>query len=354
MIGTQRTDEWGRTIQSGNQTGDLSAEGKVRDRLAKILALTKSPNEREAGIAAAKLQEMLTEYNLSVADLEQRGQKSPGMRQESHDLGKAAFKWKLDLAEGIAEHYYCAPLVDRTRKTVAFVGRPDNVESLQMLYAWIIDQIKDIAREERRKHFDTTGEHIDPLRWQVSFGEGAVIRLIERLKELKARQMEDMTRDSMGDVTALVQYRQTEVSDYLEEHHGYRVDGKKTKAERESDERWEKYMAERAEAAAAKDTMRIQCEAAGDMEPYYKEYPEEHPDAVAKRQKQLDRWRREEEKREARNSRRRTGSWRSGPTIDHEKEAQSRTARKAGKEAAGRVNLQPFLAGSTDRKKVGG
>lgn len=354
MVGTPRTDEWGRVARSGNSADGLTDTGKLHERLRKILALTQSPNEKEAGIAAAKLQKMLTEHNLSIADLEAKGQSAPAMREQKHDLGKAAFAWKLNLAEGIAEHYYCAPIVNRTTKSVAFIGRPENVESLQMLYAWVIDQIKAIATTERRRHFDETQEHIDPLRWQVSFGEGAVVRLIERLHEMKARQQEDMSRNDLGDVTALVLHRQAEVSDWLEERHGYRVDGKQTKKDRESDERWKQFMDERAVAAAAKDTLRIKCEESGDMEPYYTEYPEEHPDKVAKRKAYHDALMRKYEKQEARNARRRTGSSYREARVDHTKNAQSKTAHAAGKAAAGKVNLTPFLTGATDKQKLGG
>jgi len=121
---------------------------KLFDKLRKLLALTTSPVEGEAHAAAHKLQELLTEHNLNVADLESRGQAKPAVREDKHDLGKAAFKWKLDLAEVMADHYYCFPLVDRYTKTVAFVGRPDNIKSLQMLYGWVIDQIKRIGSEE--------------------------------------------------------------------------------------------------------------------------------------------------------------------------------------------------------------
>jgi hypothetical protein len=333
-------------------TDETSAEDKhkLHETLRKILALTTSPVEGEAQAAAAMLQKLLTKHNLSIADLERKGKAAPGVREQGHDLGKAAFKWKLDLADGIAEFYYCVPLVDRNRKTVAFIGRPDNVESLTMLYGWVIDQIKAIATTERRVYFDNTKEHIDPLRWQISFGEGAVERLIVRLREMKARQSEDMSRNEDGDVTALALHHASEASDYLEEKFGYRVDGRKTKREQEREDRYQR-------EAEAKDEMRIRCQEAGDMEPFYEAYPYDRPKTeleIAKQKAAGDKWIKEYRAREARNARRRTGSWREGPAIDYRKEEQAGSARKAGREAAGKVNLQPFIGGATDKKKVRG
>lgn len=329
-----KVDEWGRQARSGNAAVSDERD-KLHDRIRKILALTRSPNEQEAALAAAKLQSLLTEHNLSMADLESRGQASPGVREQSHDLGKAAFKWKLDLAEGIAEFYYCAPIVNRTTKQVAFVGRPDNVEALQMLYAWVIDQIKRIATEERRKHIDSTGEHIDPLRWQVSFGVGAVERLVERMVEMKDRQAAEMSRDEYGGITALALSHNKEVSDYLEERFGYRRDGRKTKRQTE-------YEAELVKRKERQDKLKAECEAAGNMEPYYLEYPWERPDTPAEAAA-----REKDRKRRDRNWRRRMSRESRGITrsrgVDRVKEEQSGAAKQAGYRAGDRVNLQPFI-----------
>lgn len=336
-------DQW--KSHSGNKHIEDPRERMI-NRLQKLLQTqSRASTEAESATAAALLQRFLTEHNLSVADLEAKGAAAPSIGETAHDLGKAAFRWKLDLAEGIAEFYYCASIIDRYRKTVKFAGRPENVESLTMLYQWVIDQIKTIATTERRAHYDTTGEHIDPLRWQLGFGEGAARRLIERLRELKARQLEDMSRDESGNVTALAIHHQSEVSDYLEAKFGYRTDGKQTKVERERAERWAKEI-------AAKDDLRIKCEAAGDMEPFYTEYPWDRPDSledIAARKKADEAW----EKKEAKRAARRTGRVPREKVVDYDKQDQMYSARESGKASAGKVNLQPFIGGATERKKVG-
>lgn len=310
-------------------------ETRLLDRLRKILALTESPVEGEAQAAALKLQELLTEHNLSIADLEKRGAAVPPVGESAHDLGKAGFTWKLDLAETIADHYFCYAVVSRYRKTVSFVGRPDNVESLQMLYAWVIDQVKRISADERVKHKEETGEHIDPLRWQVNFGLGVVGRLGRRLAEMRERE----ARDSK--CTALVIHHKTEISDWLEAKGESRIDGRETKGQREYRERRE---------AQRKADERLKAE---NPEAYYDKYPWERPETDEERVN------REEQEakdrvREERNARRRTGRYRVHYASDKELEQRSQadTAHGAGTRAAGRINLQPFIkdAVKTPRK----
>lgn len=322
---------------------------RLMETLRRLLALAdiekSHTTEAEAQVAAATIQKLLTQHNLSMADLEQRGQEKPGIREESHDLGKAAFKWKLELAKVVAKHYFCYPMVDDHKKTVAFVGRPENVEALQMLYAWIINQIRALATDARRQHIDSTGEHIDPLRWQISFGEGAVGRLRVRLADLRRKMEEESSA-----TTALVLHHDAEISDYFEETYGYRVDGQSTKEQRERRERYEKAEAER-------QRMKIE-----DPQAYYVMYPWDRPlTAEQKAAHDAAQAKADAEwlKKQARNARRRTGPayreqrW---TAEDQRKENQSYTAQSAGRQAADSVNLQPFLKGGQDSKKpqIGG
>lgn len=101
--------------------------------------------------------------------------------------------------------------------------------------------------------------------------------------------------------------------------------------------------------------MKLRCEEAGDMEPYYQKYEWDRPDTPeeeAARIKRNQEWERKEAQR-AKRRRGGGGGGRSGPAIDWVKEEQADTARAKGRDSAGKVNLQPFISGNTDRKKVG-
>lgn len=293
----------------------------ILDKLRKVLALCTSPVEGEAQLAAERLQQLLTKYNLEVADLEVHAPAmKPAVTESQFDLGKAAFRWKLDLAETVATHYFCAPIVRYWNKEqpVTFVGRPDNVESLKLLYGWLIDQVRAIASEERRKYVSDTGRHIDPLRWQLNFGEGCVRRLGTRLEDLRRRMTEDVKVD------ALVVHHLAEASDYTEERYGRRFDGRKTKWQEESDERWERRKREREELLK------------NDPDEYYRRYPHEHPDAVKAA----------EEAEAKRQARRKGRAVREETPDEYRKRHEGYAAYASGQAAGDRVNLQPFLNGN--------
>lgn len=292
-------------------------------KLRKVMALQTSPNEHEAAVALATLTRLLSEYNLSVADLEAKGKEAAKIGEGgAPDLGKAAFQWKLNLARTIARHYYCASIIDQRQSNqsrVRFVGRPENVESLGMLYNWVVDQIKRISADARREHHASTGEHIDPLRWQLSFGLGIVARLGDRLEDMRKREADAAT-------TALAVHHDAEVSDYLEAKYGYRTDGQKTAQQR----KWE-------EDGLADAELKER-----DPEAYYAKYPYRRPTIETAAEK------RKREERDARANAKWERAWaraqaRGITQEEYDKRAQGRRAQSAGAASADKVNLQPFL-----------
>lgn len=317
---------------------------KLTERLKKLLALSQSQvNEHEANLAAERLQALLIEHNLSIADLERSGRKTAQVGEfNGPDLGKAAFKWKFELASEIAEHYFCLDLstYDTKQKQLRFVGRPENVEALTLLYTWLVDQIKSLATVERRNHYIRTNEHIDPLRWQLAFGQGCSRRIGERLREIR-RQRE--TGDPNSTALVVFKHHATEISDWLEQQYGYRKDGKPTKRGLEWDADYKKRMAAKADFKAV-------CEAAGEMDKYYDAYPYEHPDQIARRKAEAEKYWAEERKKEERNARRR--AWRPENPEKARQDEERYRAKQAGREAGDKVNLQPFLEGGGHRKEV--
>jgi Protein of unknown function (DUF2786) len=313
---------------AANQPAASPNNSRILDKLRKVLALTNSPMEGEAQAALATLQRLLADYNLSMADLEVSGAAvRPGVKEAAHDLGKAAFAWKFDLADAMADHYFCWAITDRgPAKSVAFIGRPDNVESLKMLYSWVIDQIRRIASDERKAYLAAhPEEHIDPLRWQLHFGLGIVSRISDRLTEIRDR--------NSSKETSLVLSHRTEISDYMEEKYNRRVDGQPTKREQEWERQWR-------ERQAAKAALKV-----ADIEAYYNAYPWERP-LTPEQQEEQAKEQAKADARYARNARRRRG--RSGPRYteaDAAREEQAYTANRAGRKSADKVNLEPFLDG---------
>ena len=123
----------------------------IADKIRKLLALSKSPNEAEAISALAKAHEMLRKYNLDIDQIINAPEKS--IVDEPFLEGSRARKWKLNLLQEIATFNYCkvyktvlqnAP-VKNVRKVSAFyfsvVGREANVASCKVMAEYIFSAI---------------------------------------------------------------------------------------------------------------------------------------------------------------------------------------------------------------------
>jgi len=182
------------------------------------------------------------------------------------------------------------------------------------------------------------------LRWQLNFGLGVVGRLKIRLEDLKAG------RETDPDTTALVVHHESEIFDWFEEMMGYRPDGSKTKEQREREEKDEEL----------KRT---------DPEAYYKKYPyrkpktaEEEAERARESAERMNSYRKEQEKKDERRRKRYGGK----PGYDADgfrirwerhdwvKSEQGATARGAGRSAADKVNLSPFLQTGHGKGKLPG
>jgi hypothetical protein len=99
---------------------------EVIDRINKLLALATSANEYEASAAAAKAQEILTEYNLRLEDIE-TGQKSPALPMEQITIGSNSRKvyWRGFIASAITNANFCKMWWMGGRMVIA--GRSHNV-----------------------------------------------------------------------------------------------------------------------------------------------------------------------------------------------------------------------------------
>lgn len=172
---------------------------KVIDRIRKLMALAaNNTNEHEAALAAAKVQELLADYNLTMAALDASGQASEGRKKDTV-IGKAMYAWQRDLMAAIARANFCYhAVVDRrvphaykdkmiTSKSHMLVGRESNVASAMVMFEYLLEVIA------KNVPIGSAAENLS--RSAVSWREGCAYRLVQRLDEKKA-DMERASREA--------------------------------------------------------------------------------------------------------------------------------------------------------------
>lgn len=94
----------------------MSNQDKIKDKIKKLLRLSRSCNENEAKAAMAKAQELMMQYKLNMADVSE-------MDMEVKELGTGIFYsrqkdfWRAALIEAISKYYCVEHYINRAYRS---------------------------------------------------------------------------------------------------------------------------------------------------------------------------------------------------------------------------------------------
>ncbi len=151
-------------------------DGKLLDRIRRLLRLAESPNVHEAAVAAERAQELMARHRIEAAALD-RGAADGGivdMRDAPLEASKRLRPWKTQLGNAIARANGCRVyLLERAGvRQLVLVGRPEDAELVRALYAELVPRVECLTRHH--------GQGRDRA-FRNAFRLGVVATLHERL-----------------------------------------------------------------------------------------------------------------------------------------------------------------------------
>lgn len=184
----------------------------IIDRIKKCLALSASDNPHEAALAAERMQTLLQDHNLTLADIEGRTpDESPFASREQQEQTKrpAIYAWQRDLMEKIAEGNFCLHFIQerkvrdpkgghamwseleqdyiacRRTKRHVLIGRSDNVTATTLMFDYLLDTMDKLA------------PRITPAQRTIWF-EGCAETLCERLDAQRRGRVKEEVNQAPG------------------------------------------------------------------------------------------------------------------------------------------------------------
>jgi len=177
----------------------MNDKSKIIDKIQKLLALSKSPNEHEAALAADKAQELLATYNIDVSEVEAEEAKTSVIKDAVKTKRKA---WQRVVRAAAAKMYFCeyyystydveAPQRKRGFATYDlhfYVGEPHSIAVAKMMSEYLIATVWRLARDGSRAY---------PKRERRRYRNSFVIACTYRLR---ARILERIRESSQTGVT---------------------------------------------------------------------------------------------------------------------------------------------------------
>jgi hypothetical protein len=118
----------------------------AKDKIAKLLALSTSPNEKEAQEALLKARELMAKHKLSLEECQGQAQTHTVKRTVGVECTKMTDTWVVPLANTIAKRYCCVTfrsVAPKAKKGVmGFIGLEDDFEVCRRVFLYAYDYVK--------------------------------------------------------------------------------------------------------------------------------------------------------------------------------------------------------------------
>lgn len=175
---------------------------EVLSKVTKLFELSKSPNENEAALAASKARELLSRYNLCMADLPSDDMKrSLDVTETSVETGKLLRNWVKGLLIHVAEGFDCSHIIRRRtgcNPVLSFIGTETDARVAACTFEFLCRELNRMADSALpRLSRDARGWNTGSLRF--SYLEGGVKRIGERFRE-QTRKVKEVERRTCTDL----------------------------------------------------------------------------------------------------------------------------------------------------------
>lgn len=172
---------------------------KIIEKLQKLLALSGSDNEHEADMAMRKAEELMSEHNLSVADVALNGSGAHINSAEVVGLTKSSQKWEMFLGSSIAKTFNGAAIRSKVVQgwKFTFVAGRTDLELIVDLY----ERLRCTIRRMSDAYVSSNARPglVAPRTLHNSYRLGMITIIIKRLTQLKENiAPKDDTRNAYG------------------------------------------------------------------------------------------------------------------------------------------------------------
>ena len=171
------------------------------------LKLARSTNPAEAALAAAKAQEIIDRYNLSVGDLQngegpkENDEPIANTHDPLHHVCQVDTRWSVRLASCIAKKNACR-VVFYTQASgsaiIQIIGRTSDVNAVRYLFGWMESEVRRLTKQECQGR---------SRKYQVDFRYGVVDTIERKLDEQRRETFKAVQTEVAGNPMALMRVR---------------------------------------------------------------------------------------------------------------------------------------------------
>jgi hypothetical protein len=157
-----------RVFYNGTMGEIMTGLEKIKERVRKLLALSKSDNENEALAALEKANRLMEAYGLTAPDIQFESVSVPST--------KTYVPWRVILANAVSWLYGCYVYRNSDRGSMIFTGESLDAFMAAEMFEYLVKSIERIARKSIRKN----AKYV----FRTSFKYGVACRLYNKIMKL--------------------------------------------------------------------------------------------------------------------------------------------------------------------------
>lgn len=195
---------------------EQSNKDKLIDKIRKLLALSKSPNQHEAEAAMAKVNELITEHQISMSEIGQQQTIRSGIEEgQTVKESKTYRSFVKDIAKAAGMIFDCEVIGAGEQSAFFFVGLKEDILLAQELNRYLFDSWKAIVANdtaEWKSQYFYAPRQYEVKKYKIGHGQGFGDALILRAKALVKKRKDLLKASTPG--TALVIMKQEMIKDF--------------------------------------------------------------------------------------------------------------------------------------------
>lgn len=164
----------------------------IRDRIAKLLALSASPNENEAKAALLKARKLMAEHKLTSAEVLEGRDEQVREVKTLIDCTKNRDPWAIDLANAIAKSHCCGAVLETRNRArthlIKFWGLGDDPEIAANIYAYAHRYVAEWQKRFRIRNKGASARGLRPYLDGYGYGFVAGVREMYRMQNQECHE----------------------------------------------------------------------------------------------------------------------------------------------------------------------
>lgn len=202
---------------------------KVLRKLAKLKKLyegaKKINSEGEANNAAVLIQKLLTEYNLTMDEIETEDEKKSDLIHEQlsgYEYKSIGGYWELMLTKVVCDYNFCRCFkYGNSYKNILIIGSKDNIENCKWLVKFLKETFVKLSNVRYKEYCENSMMLKQPTKdkFQRSYLMGCTQGLRAKFKEEK-EEREKAEKEKASRITALTVRNNEAVDKYVEQKWG--------------------------------------------------------------------------------------------------------------------------------------